>query len=277
MSANETQIVPVHWLKWLGDHRDGFLLGGAFVYGVGYLVWSYNASQHHLGQLPALEAHYIVAGLVPAAVLVIALLAKKLCFWVCDSVPKQEKVSTQRKLAAYVCLAVIFIGCAVSFRFCFYSLSAVLGGVVASIFGYLGLVLFGGGLQPRFSLIRTFMVYAFAICALPLYLSLYPKLPQSLGGPRPRQAYVDLVISQIAPASIEALVGPDYGVKTAGDALSYKTGGSADGVVQSKRLNVYFSNSDYMLVRVATEIKPHEGTLFELRKEVIRAVQWCSD
>ena len=56
-------------LKWLGEHRDGFLVGGAVIYGLGYLVWSYNAYRNHLGQLPGLEFQYLISGLVPALLL----------------------------------------------------------------------------------------------------------------------------------------------------------------------------------------------------------------
>jgi len=35
---------PFHFdvLKWLGERRDGFLVGGAILYALGYLVWSYS-------------------------------------------------------------------------------------------------------------------------------------------------------------------------------------------------------------------------------------------
>src|SRR5881397_1154408 len=59
-------------LKWLGERRDGFLISGAVLYGLGYLVWSYNAWRNHLGQLPALEFQYVMSGLIPGAIIGIA-------------------------------------------------------------------------------------------------------------------------------------------------------------------------------------------------------------
>ena len=68
----KTDKPPTHtadWLKWLGERRDGFLIGGAVLYGLGYLVWSYNAWRNHLGQLPAIEFQYLMSGLIPGAVI----------------------------------------------------------------------------------------------------------------------------------------------------------------------------------------------------------------
>jgi hypothetical protein len=65
-------------LKWLGDRRDGFLIAGAGIYGLGYAVWSRNAYRSGLGQLPGLDLQYFTAGLVPAALLILtwALIAR---------------------------------------------------------------------------------------------------------------------------------------------------------------------------------------------------------
>src|SRR5215831_7819460 len=72
MDTDKPPIPSADWLKWLGERRDGFLVGGAVLYGLGYLVWSYNAWRNHLGQLPALEFQYAMSGLIPGAVIGIA-------------------------------------------------------------------------------------------------------------------------------------------------------------------------------------------------------------
>lgn len=60
---------PSDLLKWFGERRDGLLVVAAAVYGLGYLVWSYNAWRNELGQLPALEFQYIISGVFPALVI----------------------------------------------------------------------------------------------------------------------------------------------------------------------------------------------------------------
>jgi len=72
MDTDKPPIPSADWLKWLGERRDGFLVGGAVLYGLGYLVWSYNAWRNHLGQLPAIEFQYLMSGLIPGAIIGIA-------------------------------------------------------------------------------------------------------------------------------------------------------------------------------------------------------------
>ena len=69
METNKHPIPTADWLKWLGERRDGLLIGGAVLYGLGYLVWSYNAWRNHLGQLPAIEFQYLMSGLIPGAII----------------------------------------------------------------------------------------------------------------------------------------------------------------------------------------------------------------
>jgi hypothetical protein len=114
----------------------------------------------------------------------------------------------------------------------------------------------------------------FCWLSLNIYFDLYPRLPQVLGGPQPRCAYIDLMREEIAPSSLSVLVpSPPLDAATA----------SPSKVVRSKKLYVYFSSSDYLLVRTATDAKDTTNTnlkdtpLYELRKEVIRVVQWCPE
>jgi len=123
----------------------------------------------------------------------------------------------------------------------------------------------------RFLLLYRYIIpILFCWGSLALYLGLYPRLPQELGGPQPRCAYVDLVREDTAPFTLSALASADAATISGGK------------VIRSNRLDVYFSSSDYLLVRAA---RPSEAStssastkdepLYELRKEVIRAVQWC--
>ena len=73
--TDKPSIPTADWLKWLGERRDGFLIAGAVLYGLGYVVWSYNAWRNHLGQLPAIEFQYLMSGLIPGAIIGMGLAA----------------------------------------------------------------------------------------------------------------------------------------------------------------------------------------------------------
>jgi hypothetical protein len=53
------------------DLREKALGTIAFVYVLGYLVWSFHAWRNDLGLLPALDAQYLVAGVIPFGILIV--------------------------------------------------------------------------------------------------------------------------------------------------------------------------------------------------------------
>ncbi len=61
------------WLKPFAGLRDGLLVLGAGLYGIGYLVWSIRAWWEGLGLLPVLSAQYFVAGATVATAILVAL------------------------------------------------------------------------------------------------------------------------------------------------------------------------------------------------------------
>lgn len=278
-------------LTWLGERRDGFLVGGAVLYGLGYLVWSYNAWRNHLGQLPALEFQYLMAGLIPAFIIAIA--------WAAATYFSNLRDKTLALFEKYKFLrwASVVVICGIQLPISFGLLAADwgwinLGWTKEELTKYtaplIGIVVYLSLLtsftsrhdKPSRLFVLVYLVYQYGIPALfcwyslVVYLDLYPRLPNELGGPEPRCAYVDLVRKEIAPSSLSVLV-PACATGTAA--------GSESKVVRSIKLRVYFASSDYLLVRTGTDGKMGSGTdvkevpLYELRKEVIRAIQWCRE
>lgn len=62
------------WFETIGKFRDGILVGAGALYILGYLVMAYYASKKNLGLLPALDFQYIIAGIIPAFLIIV------LCF-----------------------------------------------------------------------------------------------------------------------------------------------------------------------------------------------------
>lgn len=271
-------------LKWLGDHRDGFLVAGAALYGLGYLVWSYTAWKTGRGLLPALELQYIVAGFVPAIIIAVAWTAISLFYRIRDrllaftvkhrrwgiaiggavvlgfvlTVVVDTATGYQRWTAPLV--LVFFYLMALLAKPNFRLGSPARGRMLGQVFGL------------AIGLYRYLIPVTLAYYGVLFYLDLYPKLPQELGGPEPRSAYVDMIVKEVSKDTLDVLV-PPYAPPAVATT-------DAPQVVRSRRLQVFFSSNDYLLVKPAPDEhgqdlpQTGETPLYELKKEVIRAVTW---
>lgn len=66
------------FLRYLGRIRDGLLVLLGLMYAAGFLVLNYNAWRNGLGVLPALDFQYFVAGFVPVALALAAVVASSM-------------------------------------------------------------------------------------------------------------------------------------------------------------------------------------------------------
>lgn len=263
-------------LAWLGAHRDGFLVSGAVLYGLGYLVWTYNAWRNHLGQLPAAEFQYLIAGIIPGVLICLAWAGVAFSPGIRDKTIAIFEEYGFLRVPIVILYGAVFLAGYIAEKtwgwkdgeISRYSLP------FAVVVMYLLLVTNDTwkNWRPLLVFYRYWLPFLFCWYCLLIYVDLYPRLPQVLGGPQPRCAYVDLEQQQIASSTLSALA-------LANSADSSVN--SAPKVVRTKKLDVYFSSSDYLLVRVASDTgttgstKPENEPLYELRKEIIRVVQWC--
>lgn len=274
-----------HLLKWLGDRRDGFLVGSAGLYSLGYLVWSYNAWRNNLGQLPALEFQYLIAGIVPAFIIAVAWTGITLFSRASDT------ITTLYKRHIYLPLLISLVTIAIQFIPILFQFGPKLGWIHTDwtseqiynytvplfiLSMYLAAVTKHSGEGKFFRVFREVYGYLLSLffCwySMTIYFDLYPNLPQELGGPEPRCAYVDLVQEETSLSTLSKLVPINSSEGTPYAEIK---------VVRSRKLDVYFSSNDYLLVRIADNdntygsINPIEAPLYELPKEVIRVIEWC--
>lgn len=276
---------------WLGEHRDGFLVGGAVLYGVGYLVWSYNAWKNHLGQLPAAEFQYLVAGIIPMILIALAWAGAVFFYNMREKANASLRWGWLPRMGALLAAIILVVGYTVV-RIISSKKWIDLGLDIENVFRYgfpvimvIVFLLFLSSTRQHSrtkapgltlmaiadALYRYIFPVLFCWLSLNLYLDLYPRLPQELGGPQPRCAYVDLVRDNTALSTLSALAPGDF---------TQSSASSDPKVVRSKKLNVYFSSSDYLLVRIADDAATDGANLkdvplYELRKDVIRVVEWC--
>ena len=209
----------------IGNLRDALLVGAGTVYILGYLTWSISAYAHGLGLLPALEAQYFMAGVVPAIILgVVLLLLYKLAtvndFFRRLFGPDKVILKGAFRYVAYGCLAIAILAFTleVSWRE---------GWLETRILGPSGVILYNAvlpvsmmsapyllrykGLKAQVSAPKFQLVYAAALMAglgLWGYGAYFENLPQEFGGIGSRCAYLDVRSDQVSPDTLADLTEP---------------------------------------------------------------------
>ncbi|MBI3448188.1 MAG: hypothetical protein HY049_04625 [Acidobacteria bacterium] len=260
------------WLPRLGALRDGLLVLASILYGLGYLVWSIYAWDRGLGLLPALDAQYFIAGMFPAFVGVAGFCGFRLIVrsiehfldWLYSGPKTRAKTVTRRIAYAVVLVAGLLLG-----------VSRLSGRLKDAIDQSLwmptlfGLLLLGSIFYHRDQaeaasrlsrLYRDFQVgniVAGAALAGVVYFigSIYPQLPQELGGVRPRCVYLDLDTAKLSLASLPPLVGAGQ-LQASGP------------VARSVALELLYSSRDILVVRTA-------GRVYELDRGAVHTIASC--
>jgi hypothetical protein len=98
-------------LRQLEDVRKLLLAVAGLSYPLGWAIWSFNAHKNDLGPLPAVQYQYLVAGLVPLLILVIAIFAgKHLRHFMLQTWPRLLDSRTMGILALRITIFVLFFG-----------------------------------------------------------------------------------------------------------------------------------------------------------------------
>ncbi len=116
--------------------------------------------------------------------------------------------------------------------------------------------------RGRFRTIHFLLIAYFSAVGIVFYMLLYPQLPQAFGGVQPRCAYVDVTIGKVSTETLDGIVA-----RKAPDKKEIH-------VVRTKKLDVFFSGRDFMLIRPQSG-KGHAKPIYELKKDVIKAITWC--
>lgn len=195
--------------------------GAAVVYALGYLAWAIVLWEHDIGLPPALEGQYLIAGLVPAAILglfvlvVVALL--RLLELIRRRVTKvRARCANILRWAATGLVLSGFVG------------SALFGGskvgdalIVAGLLGFVASWLFAADNLDRWAargLIWYFIVAAPFLFLVPLQwfaTRLFVHLPAEFGGPTVQTVRLDIAPAELAAETLVLLgLPPSPGAET---------------------------------------------------------------
>jgi hypothetical protein len=244
----------------------------ALAYVGGLLVWSINANRNHLGSQVDASARYLVAGVVPAililAAVLLALALVELPTWL------RGRAETHPWLkpllwGSFIISASVFVTYAVN------DLLASLGypspvhafGFPSAVGLAVFLVLVVGCLlvATLFEQVRTWaLVYGlmgivfFVIGAAALYMNqVYPRLPQSLGGGQTQCALLDIQTAMVSEETLAALAPQAT---------------DAGPTARTQEVDILFDSGDALFIRLQT---PSDSPTIELEGDVLRAIISC--
>jgi hypothetical protein len=255
-------------LERVGKTRDGILLIGGALYVLGYVVWSVHALNEGLGLLPALELQYLLAGSLLAGILFAALLLGVALTLVAFASERWERSPHRSIQLAAGALPFVIGGASVVITWTL----LILAGHIA--FAFLFPLVAFLVVIPLVSTVESLKRYVdrnerqaavaltgglIAVSAAVYFVtSLYPKVPQELGGVKPRCGYVEVDRADTSPLLARELFA---GAQT-------KRGI----IVRSHKLLIFFSGGETYVVRLQSGRK---ANTYELRKDIVKSVSDC--
>jgi hypothetical protein len=221
-------------------YRDGVLVIGAVLYGIGYIAWSIYAWNNQLGLLPVLSAQYVATGLaVGVVVLVGGSFAAAL--WPSRRYLHQrifppsstDSVATKAARQVLIAAAPVSFGVLIFARSRFPDLARELFWICAVIVFYAPDSGWLGRITGRINRIML-TVYIVVLSGLVADRAL-DKLPAQFGGVHPICAYLDVDLTKLSEEMQRELLPP--------------SAKRSPGIVRTNRLEVLFSGSGSIMVR----------------------------
>lgn len=242
---------------------DVSLAGATLLYALGYSAWAVYAWDMKLGVPPLLHSQYLVAGVIPAVILLSIFVILRALRGLRVKLKGEPGEKAKRVGAALKNLAgvLLIIGWLLEYVVRSKVPSLVLVGPGLALF-LIGIVIapmdrgdrwFAAGASWYLSVSVTLL----AVVLFFLYVArLFPRIPPELGGPSPQCVTLDVDAHQLSRYTLDRLVAA---APTRHDSLALHT----------KPLFLILQGDSYVLAPVDTTIR---GRAFRLKEEVVVAV-----
>ena len=255
-------------IKRIGDLRDGLLVLTTCVYIAGYLSWTSYAFENNLGPIPALDAQFLSAGLVPVMVIVTFYYSTRILFYVRHWL-KKSITDRQRKIG-YILLgtaAVLVLSSAVVDWVApdKYANSEASLTIAALVGVYAGLCFSRGRfekliMQP----FALFLAWSYVILGgfwllHGYYVVWFPTMPQELGGPRAKCVQLDLATSHLSAETRAQLIGSS----------------DVTGVHRSRALDLIFMGSEFAILETKSSWPESGKIIFRVKNSAIETIFPC--
>lgn len=261
-------------LKHFGGVRDGLLVIGAILYGVGYIAWSLHASIYHLGPVSGLDAQYFIAGIPVLLVLIIGWLLGKMLLqvvfvrWPAWYSRRSRAVQIFLTVAALsitvYCLAHSLLNSATWRRRAtpadfIFALIAGVAALLVRLPGHRDLIL--ARLKTESVILIAVLAGGTALIGALAYLTfIYPRIPQVLGGAEPRRAVLAIATDKIPPEVARSIAGREVT--------------QDEKVFTTLPVFVYQEAGDALLVSIRRRARGEESELFKIRHDTVTIVKW---
>jgi hypothetical protein len=265
-------VITAERVKQLGAYRDAVLVSVSLVYLLGYLSWAFYAGTYGLGMVPVLDAQYLVAGLVPTLIVVVAIMLVALQ-WRFAKWASREPSDRRFKIGSYLsALAAVGTAGAGFAGWLFGKLdnpdAARVSLAIATLAAY-GLMagsLLQGSRGPKFFRLYGLGVLWVVIAFVPIIMILFylervfPKLPASLGGPAPQCVVMDVAAADLSASALALLSRQDTVPDTAP-------------VVRTREVDLLFSTSEVVIFRLPGAAR--NEPVYSLAKRSIIGMATC--
>ena len=258
-------------LKWLGDRRDGLLLVGGGLYFLGYLSWALYGGFNNIGWIPVLDTQYFAAGIIPAIIIFVFVLSKRLLrsfgAWL-----KGEPTTIQQKLSK-IFTACAFAGMTVGVVLRFIVLRAEPAWLYASVVGAVVILYLGAIVGRRKGILllqwASLIIIGLYVYTGPIILSLLyidkimPRVGPEWGGARASCSHLDVDVSQISLETRRKILEE-------GDRVS------TEGVFRTMPVYLIFDGNEYLFLSEYGEKPSPTNRVYRLRKDAVKGIFPCS-
>jgi hypothetical protein len=262
-------------VKRLGAFRDGLLVSSSVVYLLGYATWSIYAWRTHLGPVSAVDAQYFAAGL-PIALGLLCTLGSVVALRHLADVRWRSLVQT-RSVRWRHRVVIILMVCGLAPTMLTGVILVRVGtknirlGLAVALFALLSLAyiivpLLSVMVHPtldRFARIAPAVVLTLfgGLGVAYFALDLYPSIPASLGGGRPRLVLLDIRPSSVAPETLRMLLPPKASILT-GTTL------------RTRELDLLAVSGQYYLIGIPSLQAASPPVRLQLERSSVVAVIW---
>lgn len=252
-----------------GKLRDGLLVLASAVYLLGYLSWTFYAVTYRIGLIPALDAQYFTAGIVPAVVFISFYAAVRLLVFLSrwSGRPRTRRQVRLGRVLAGLANVALLLGMIRITRARQLEWLEPLGFAVIVIVYVSTRFFIESRKGALLQFLAVFPLWGFAILGSlwlkqAYFVRWFPTLPHELGGPSPRCVQLDVVMDQVSPITL--------GMLSPGGARPM----TAD-VVRTQEVYLLFDGSEFVLIKKGPEAVYFNDPVYRIRKSAVEGMFPC--